>query len=186
MKIRITLLILLCVAVSFAIWSRKPHDKGLLYLRMTNYGMFGYENLGIWPKGTNEHYIFGAGVWVGGLHKSHDDTTSLSSACGANDTVIYVYSTAGFAGAGVLFIEDELILYHSTTDTSFNGLVRFFSRKSNRSKKSMMAPMGQNHPQKKFPKRMTSRSTPKAGSIVRITPFFPSRVMMAMNGSRRR
>lgn len=128
MKIRATILIFLCVCLGFAIWSRKPHDKGLLYLRMTNYGMFGYENLGIWPKGTNEHYIFGAGVWVGGLHKLRDDTTSLSNACTAGDTVIFVYSTDGFAGTGVLSIEDELILYHSTTDTSFNGLIRGFSQ----------------------------------------------------------
>ncbi len=125
---RVLIITLLCICMGFAIWSRKPHDEGLLYLRMTNYGMCGYENQGIWPKGTSEHYIFGAGVWVGGLHASISDTTSLTHACTSNDTVVYVYSTDAFADVGVFQIENELILYHSKTDTSFTGLLRGFSQ----------------------------------------------------------
>jgi len=124
----IIMLLFIFAVPGFAIFSGKSHDKGLLYLRMTNYGTFGYENQGIWPKGTNEHYIFGAGVWVGGLHKSSTDTTSLTNACTAIDTEILVYSTVGFDSAGLLLLENELVLYHNKTDTSFNELIRGFAQ----------------------------------------------------------
>ncbi len=36
----------------------------------------------------------------------------------------------------------------------------------------MVAPMGQNHPQKKLPRTNTRNKTPKAGIILRMTSFF--------------
>lgn len=131
MKKRVIILLLLVILAHpvLAIYSQKPHDKGLLYLLMTNYGMFGFENQGIWPKGTNEHYIFGAGVWVGGLNKSYNDTTALSTGCNSTATEIFVNATSGFdSSGGVILIENELMLYHSKTDTSFTGLIRGFAK----------------------------------------------------------
>lgn len=128
MKKLVLFTLLIFVNLGFAIYSRKPHDKGLLYLRMTNYGMFGYENQGIWPKGTNEHYIFGAGIWVGGLRKCDTDTTSLRIGCNPDTTEIYVNSTAGFDSIGAVLLEDELILHHGKTDTSFLDVIRGFSK----------------------------------------------------------
>ncbi len=127
-KNAIIFLLLISAGLGFAVYSRKPHDKGLLYLRMTNYGMFGYENQGIWPKGSNEYYIFGAGVWVGGLNKHYTDTTSLTVSCNPTDTEIFVQSTSGFDPTGIIIIEDELMLHHGKTDTSFTGVLRGFAK----------------------------------------------------------
>jgi hypothetical protein len=55
-----------------------------------------------------------------------------------------------------------------------------------RSKKSIVVPIGQNQPQKKLPKIITRRSTPNAGSILRMTPFFMRIVTIPMKGSSRR
>ncbi len=46
------------------------HDVGQLYLPITNYGIHGLEIAGgaaggIWPKGSAQAYIFGAGIWIG-------------------------------------------------------------------------------------------------------------------------
>ncbi len=121
-------LVTLFIVPSYAVFSAKPHDKGLLYLLMSNYGTFGYQNQGIWPKGTNEFYIFGAGFWVGGLRKSFSDTTSLASPCSATDTVIFVESTTAFDSSGVILLEDELILHRGKTDTSLNNVIRGFAK----------------------------------------------------------
>ncbi|MFZ5517174.1 MAG: hypothetical protein ACOY90_11080 [Candidatus Zhuqueibacterota bacterium] len=48
------------------------HDVGLIYLPVTNYGIHGYEAStgtagGVWPKGSGQAYIFGAGVWIGAI-----------------------------------------------------------------------------------------------------------------------
>lgn len=48
------------------------HDVGLIYLPITNYGIHGQEVStgsagGIWPKGSGQAYIFGAGVWIGAI-----------------------------------------------------------------------------------------------------------------------
>ncbi len=121
-------LLLIFIAPSFAVYSQRPHDKGLLYLRMTNYGMFGYQNQAIWPKGTNEFYIYGAGLWVGGLNKCYADTTSLTTGCDSIDYEIFVLSTAGFDSTGAILIEDELILHRGKTDTSFTDVIRGFAK----------------------------------------------------------
>lgn len=125
-KSLIIVLLLIFVAPSFAIYSQRHHDKGLLYLRMTNYGMFGYQDQGIWPKGTSESYIYGAGVWVGGLNKCYTDTTSLAIGCDPVATEVFVNSTTGFDSTGVVLIEDELMLHHGKTDTSFTDVIRGF------------------------------------------------------------
>lgn len=129
-KSLIILILIIFAGPSFAVYSQKHHDKGLLYLRMTNYGMFGYLDQGIWPKGTSESYIYGAGIWVGGLNKCHAYTTSLSSGCDPTATEIFVNSTLGFDSTGVILIEDELILHHGKTDTSFTDVIRGFAKTS--------------------------------------------------------
>lgn len=48
------------------------HDVGQLYLPITNYGIHGHEVAtgsagGVWPKGTGQTYIFGAGIWIGAI-----------------------------------------------------------------------------------------------------------------------
>ncbi|MGB7055125.1 MAG: T9SS type A sorting domain-containing protein [bacterium] len=123
----IILLLIIYIIPGFAVYSNKPHDKGLLYLLMTNYGRFGYENQGIWPIGSGEQYIFGAGFWVGGLAKCEADTTSLSVSCNPTSTEILVQSTAAFDSAGVILVEGELMLHHGKTDTSFTDLIRGFA-----------------------------------------------------------
>ncbi|KPJ72360.1 hypothetical protein AMJ52_06545, partial [candidate division TA06 bacterium DG_78] len=127
-KYFIILFLVVFIVPGFAIYSQKPHDKGLLYLLMTNFGKFGYENQGIWPIGTNESYIFGAGFWVGGLTKCFTDTTSLAVGCGPTNTEIFVHSTSRFDSTGVILIEDELILHHGKTDTSFTDVIRGFAK----------------------------------------------------------
>ena len=48
------------------------HDVGQIYLPLTNYGIHGHEVStggagGIWPKGSGQAYIFGAGIWIGAI-----------------------------------------------------------------------------------------------------------------------
>lgn len=50
----------------------RHHDVGQLYLPITNYGIHGHEvgtggAGGIWPKGSGQAYIFGAGIWIGAI-----------------------------------------------------------------------------------------------------------------------
>lgn len=129
-KSLIILILIIFAGPSFAVYSQKHHDKGLLYLRVTNYGMFGYQDQGIWPKGTSESYIYGAGVWVGGLNKCYTVATSLTVGCDPTATEIFVNSTANFDSTGVILIEDELILHHGKTDTSFIDVIRGFVKTS--------------------------------------------------------
>ncbi len=111
----------------FAVWDTGEHDDGLLWMRITNYGTLGYENAAIWPKGSGESYIFGAGIWIGALERIAEDTTVLSEAVDDTSTVIPVASTDPFASIGVLRIGDELIHYSEKTDSSFTGCIRGFA-----------------------------------------------------------
>jgi hypothetical protein len=126
----IIVLLLIFTAQGFAVYSQRHHDKGLLYLRISNYGRFGYQDQGIWPKGSGESYIYGAGFWVGGLNKCYSDTTSLIAGCDPNTTEIFVNTTSGFDSTGVIIIEDELLLHRGKTDTSFIDLIRGFAKTS--------------------------------------------------------
>ncbi len=122
-KSRILLLVLL-VNLSFGIFHSRWHDAGLLYLKLRNYALFGYENCGIWPKGTNEFYIFGAGIWVGAPVPT-GTSTELTSSIDSLATSLPVTSTADFDSVkGVLLLEDEFIYYRATTRTSFDSCVR--------------------------------------------------------------
>ena len=110
-----------------AIWDEGAHDVGKLYLKITNYGRIGFENAGIWPAGSGQHYIFGAGIWFGTLVYG-DDTTELMQPLGVADTIVYVSSTEGFADRGVIQIGDEFIHYTDKTDTSFLHCLRGFAQ----------------------------------------------------------
>ncbi|MDH5684384.1 MAG: hypothetical protein OEZ20_07965, partial [candidate division WOR-3 bacterium] len=124
---------LLFVPSAWAIFDVGWHDAGLLYLKASNYGMFGYENCGIWPRGTNEQYIFGAGIWICALQP---DTivTGLTSNIDSLVTSIPVTSRAGFDSTrGIIKIDDEYIYYRRTTPTSFDSCVRGFANSRARS-----------------------------------------------------
>jgi hypothetical protein len=62
---------------------------------MTNYAVFGqFIDLGAaggeWPKGSNEYYIFGAGIWVGGtVNNPTLHTLAFSNAGSKRDTVLF-------------------------------------------------------------------------------------------------
>jgi hypothetical protein len=48
------------------------HDVGQLYVPITNYGIHGHEVStgsagGVWPRGSGQAYIFGAGIWIGSI-----------------------------------------------------------------------------------------------------------------------
>ena len=115
------------VPAVWGVWDSGPHDAGLLYLRIENCGRFGYENQGIWPSGSGECYIFGAGIWVGAT-KEGTQWTTLSTQIADTDTLLLANSTAGFADAGVMKIGDEFIHYSSKTDTSFDHCIRGFAQ----------------------------------------------------------
>lgn len=119
-------LCVILISPAWSIWDSGPHDAGLLYLKIENCGRFGYENQGIWPRGSGEYYIFGAGIWVGGI-KEGTQLTALTNAIGDTDTLILADSTIGFADAGVIKIGDEFIHYLSKTDTSFEQCTRGFA-----------------------------------------------------------
>jgi hypothetical protein len=123
---RLSVLVLL-VSTSFAIFHTAWHDAGLLTVKLSNYGTFGNENAGIWPRGTNESYIFGAGIWVGGL-KPDTLGTALTADVDSLDSVLPVGSTAGFDTVrGVLKLGAELVYYRHASDTSFDSCVRGFA-----------------------------------------------------------
>lgn len=94
---------------------------------MTNYAVFGqFVDLGSaggeWPKGSNEFYIYGAGIWVGGTVNNRSlQTLSFKNAGSARDNVLYHtitdprvvigYNPSGgaeeFAGLTDIFISDH-------------------------------------------------------------------------------
>ncbi len=94
---------------------------------MTNYAPFGqFIDLGAaggeWPKGTNEFYIYGAGIWVGGtVNDSSLQTFNFANVGTKRDTVLYGtitdprvvigYNPSGgaeeFSGLTDIFISDH-------------------------------------------------------------------------------
>lgn len=124
---------LLIFDTSFAIFHTGWHNAGLLYLKASNYGMFGYENSGIWPRGTNEHYIFGAGIWICAL-KPDTNVTGIVTGIDSLATSIPVINISGFDSTrGIIKIDDEYIYYRRTTPTSFDSCVRGFAKTQARS-----------------------------------------------------
>ena len=124
----VTCALLFLVTSGWAIFDTGWHDAGLLYLKTSNYGMFGYINSGIWPRGTNEVYIYGAGIWVCALNP---DTivTQLTAEIDPFTTSIPVISRAGFDSTrGIIQIGNEYIYYRRTTHTSFDSCVRGFAK----------------------------------------------------------
>ncbi len=78
------------------IWQKRAHDVGRLILPISNYGVFGQhlERIGSggeWPAGSHEYYIFGAGLWVGGIVDSTEDGKPIPYV-----TVGYDPNSAGF------------------------------------------------------------------------------------------
>lgn len=65
---------------------------------------------------------WGAGYWGG--FSLNAAVTQLDGAITSGDTTITVDSTSGFASAGILLIDQELILYTGTTSTTFTGCTR--------------------------------------------------------------
>jgi len=127
-KLIIVVLSLLIFSSAYAVFQTGWHDAGLLYLNTSNYGMFGYQNAGIWPRGTNEQYIFGAGIWICAL-KPGTGTTGLTSNIDSLTTSIDVTSTFGFDTIrGIIKIDNEYIFYRRTTPTSFDSCVRGFAK----------------------------------------------------------
>ncbi len=119
--------VLVLVSSLGAIWHAAPHDAGLIWLKITNYGMFGYENACYWPQGSGESYIFGAGIWVGSLQRLDGDTTRVAEPVDSEANEIIVTSTEGFDSVGVIKIGDELIHYSGLSDTSFLNCLRGFA-----------------------------------------------------------
>ncbi len=120
-------LLLILLNTGLAIFHTGWHDAGLFTVKLSNYGMFGYENCGIWPRGTNEVYIFGAGIWVGGL-KQTPAGAELTSPAGVLDSSLAVSSIAGFDTLqGIIRLGDEFVYYRATTPTSFDSCVRGFA-----------------------------------------------------------
>ncbi len=94
---------------------------------MTNYAVFGqFVDLGSaggeWPKGSNEFYIYGAGIWVGGTVDNHSLQTLAFKNTGSNrDVTLYRtitdprvvigYNPSGgaeeFSGLTDIFISDH-------------------------------------------------------------------------------
>ncbi|MCK4352621.1 T9SS type A sorting domain-containing protein [candidate division WOR-3 bacterium] len=132
MKKLIAIILLFTSVQAFCIWHTGAHDQGLIWLKIANYGMFargrGSEDHDycIWPKSSGESYIYGAGIWVGGVVGTQD-TSSLKNAIDDTMTVIPVSSTALFDSIGVFKIEDELIHYRGKQDTLFLNCMRGFA-----------------------------------------------------------
>lgn len=59
-------------------YSSEWFDVNSCQIPITNYGEFGYM-FGFWPKGSGEPYIFGSGIWIGGI-KAGSEVVS----CGYN------------------------------------------------------------------------------------------------------
>jgi len=81
MKKGIILVILLFLfTMLFADWDAKRYGGNQLTIMLTNYGIFGQNVLtgssgAYWPAGyPDETYIFGAGIWFGGLIDTSGDT----------------------------------------------------------------------------------------------------------------
>ena len=79
-----------------AIWQKREHNVGRLVMPISNYGVFGQhpERIGSgaeWPAGSHEYYIFGAGIWVGGIVDSTADGKPIPYV-----TVGYDPNSAGF------------------------------------------------------------------------------------------
>ena len=94
---------------------------------MSNYAVFGqFIDLGSaggeWPKGSNEFYIYGAGIWVGGTVNNHSlQTLAFKNRGSARDSVLYHsindprvvigYNPSGgaeeFSGLTDIFISDH-------------------------------------------------------------------------------
>ncbi len=126
MKRLILLLLAVAVVPAFAIFHNAWHDAGLFTIKLSNHGRFGYENCGIWPRGTNEFYIFGAGIWVGAL-KTDTLGCTLTAAVDSSATALPVTSTAGFDTVrGFLRLDDEVVYYRGLTPTGFDSCVRGF------------------------------------------------------------
>jgi hypothetical protein len=124
---RIVALALLCAGVALGVYSAPWHDAGLLTVKVSNYGPFGSENAGIWPRGTSESYIFGAGIWVGGLAPDTLAAT-LTTPVDSAATILQVGSTAGFDTVrGFLRVGSELVYYRHASATTFDSCVRGFS-----------------------------------------------------------
>jgi hypothetical protein len=127
-KIIVIAITLLIFSSASAIFQTGWHDAGLLYLKTSNYGMFGFQNCGIWPKGTNENYIFGAGIWICAL-KPGPHITGLISNIDSLVTSIPVTSITGFDSTrGIIQIDNEYIYYRQTTPTSFDSCIRGFAK----------------------------------------------------------
>lgn len=59
-----------------AVGSLVPHDVNEVFLRVSNRGQFGLSGEGApgnFPRGTPNRYLFGAGLWVGGIGDVDDD-----------------------------------------------------------------------------------------------------------------
>ena len=130
-KIFILIAILVLTIPAFAIWDSGWHNKGLVELLIRNDGRFGYTNAGIWPTGSGQPYIYGAGLWVGALKEIQEDTTHLASDLDDITTTIFVSSTSSFDSAGTIKIDDELIYYRTINDTSFLQCERGFAKSAN-------------------------------------------------------
>ena len=127
MNKKIVLLVFSILSLGYGIWDNKYHDAGLLLLRITNFGRFGYENAGVWPKGTNHNYIFGSGIWVGGLKDIKGLKTRLKENLSPFSETIPVTSTAEFDSAGVIRIGKEMIYYRNKKEDAFLECIRGFA-----------------------------------------------------------
>ncbi|MEO0129122.1 MAG: hypothetical protein ABIL02_02675 [candidate division WOR-3 bacterium] len=54
------------------VWDSKIHNINAIEFGITNYGIVG--NPCFWPKGSEQNYIYGAGLWVGALDTITHDT----------------------------------------------------------------------------------------------------------------
>ncbi|MBI4725697.1 T9SS type A sorting domain-containing protein [candidate division TA06 bacterium] len=112
----------------FAVWHARSHNAGLLELRVSNYGTFGFQDACYWPKGSGESYIYGAGVWVGAIKGNPQDTASLSADISDVDTTIFLNSTVVLdSSGGAAQIENEIVHYRTKTDTTITGCLRGFA-----------------------------------------------------------
>ncbi len=59
------------------LWDEGLHDINQVELWVTNFGKFGQINYGpgcFWPKGSQQNYILGAGIWFGAIDARTGDT----------------------------------------------------------------------------------------------------------------
>jgi hypothetical protein len=111
---------------AFGIFHTGWHDAGLLTVKLSNYGTFGSENAGIWPRGSSESYIFGAGIWIGALQPAPAGT-HLTANVDSLANSLPVNSLAGFDSTrGFFKIGDELVHYRATGPNRFDSCTRGF------------------------------------------------------------